>query len=115
MEDIVYHNGKLKMKLQFLLLEENNRYIAIVPSLKLSANSKESKEKSIELLIANIKKFCKFYNTKDKLHKELSRIGWEGSLEPDHLHISSESLKSSEPKNHFESEEKEIEMDCLAY
>ena len=79
--------GKLKANIFCIAGKEGDFFIAIAPSLKLSANSKESQEQAKVNLKEALDWFFKYYNTEESLDKELKRLGWKDHSEPDFSNV----------------------------
>lgn len=78
-------DGSLRIKLLIVIGKDDDFYIALVPSLKLSARSKKSKSEAETDLKKIIDNFFKYYSNQADLESELLRLGWDGIQEPDTL------------------------------
>lgn len=84
---IIIEGKKLKANIFCIAGKEEDFFVAIAPSLKLSANSKQSIEKAKNDLKEAINWFFKYYNDTQSLDKELKRLGWKNHTEPEYPSI----------------------------
>lgn len=75
-------DGTLKVKVYCVMFKEGDFFVSILPSLKLTARSRKSFEDSSKQLDDIVNVFIKINSNRDKLHKELSRLGWANNMPP---------------------------------
>jgi hypothetical protein len=80
---ILTKDGKIHVHLNCIVFKDNDLFIGIIPTLKLTAHSSNKEDLQIRLEDA-IKKFFNFYKKKGEVvfKKELKRLGWGENNQP---------------------------------